>query len=84
MLAMYRTLAVPMQIEGTEGGDQYPLGSEYYTTLRSEADNDVNAATIASEEAEPDINRCDILCCDSISSGSFCSIGCYCLSQCLV
>ena len=48
---------VLLQIEGTDKADQYPLGSEYYTTLRSEADNDVNAATVASEEAEADINR---------------------------
>ena len=46
-----------VQIEGADGGDQHPLGSEYYTTLRSEADNDVNAATVASEEAEAEINR---------------------------
>lgn len=52
---------MPVQIEGADGGDQHPLGSEYYTTLRSEADNDVNAATVASEEAEAEINRCDML-----------------------
>ena len=51
------TTRVVAQIEGASGGDQHPLGSEYYTTLRSEADNDVNAATIASEEAEADIHR---------------------------
>ncbi|KAL3150483.1 hypothetical protein ABBQ32_000305 [Trebouxia sp. C0010 RCD-2024] len=49
--------AVWFEIEGADGGDQHPLGSEYYTTLRSEADNDVNAATVASEEAEAEINR---------------------------
>lgn len=48
---------MPVQIEGADGGDQHPLGSEYYTTLRSEADNDVNAATVASEEAEAEISR---------------------------
>lgn len=48
---------VIMQIEGSDGADQHSLGSEYYTTLRSEADNEVNAATVASEEAEAEINR---------------------------
>ena len=57
MLAGYSWLGLLVQIEGADGGDQHPLGSEYYTTLRSEADNDVNAATIASEEAEAEINR---------------------------
>ena len=46
-----------MQIEGLDGPDARPLGTEYYTTLRSEADNEVNAATVASEEAEAEIGR---------------------------
>ena len=69
-LAMYRTLGVPMQIEGADGGEQHSLGSEYYTTLRSEADNDVNAATIASEEAEGEINRWGMVGPDTTSSPS--------------
>ena len=70
MPAMYRVLGMPVQSEGADGGDQHPLGSEYYTTLRSEADNDVNAATVASEEAEAEINRCNMLLSDSTSLGS--------------
>lgn len=46
-----------LQIEGADGADAHPLGTEYYTTLRSEADNEVTAATVASEEAEAEIGR---------------------------
>jgi len=48
-----------VQIEGANGADSHPLGTEFYTTLRSEADNDVSAATVASEEAEAEIGRYD-------------------------
>ena len=57
MLARYRMIGLSVQIEGADGGDHHPLGSEYYTTLRSEVDTDINAATVASEEAEAEINR---------------------------
>ena len=50
-------LSCIVQIEGGSGPDAQPLGTEYYTTLRSEADNEVNAATVASEEAEAEIGR---------------------------
>ena len=46
-----------MQIEGTDAADRHSLGTEYYTTLRSEVDNEVTAATAASEEAEAEIKR---------------------------
>lgn len=46
-----------MQIEGTDTADGRSLGTEYYTTLRSEVDNEVTAATAASEEAEAEIKR---------------------------
>lgn len=46
-----------MQIEGSDAADGHSLGAEYYTTLRSEVDNEVTAATAASEEAEAEIKR---------------------------
>lgn len=46
-----------MQIEGADAADGHSLGAEYYTTLRSEVDNEVTAATAASEEAEAEIKR---------------------------
>lgn len=46
-----------LQIEGADGADKQSLGAEYYTTLRSEVDNEVTAATAASEEAEAEIQR---------------------------
>ena len=45
-----------LQLEGTDGAVSH-LGTEYYTTLRSEADQDLSAATVASEEAHGEISR---------------------------
>lgn len=47
---------VASQLEGSDGNENH-LGTEYYTTLRSEADQDLSAATVASEEAQGDISR---------------------------
>ena len=55
------TISCNMQIEGADSPDARPLGTEFYTTLRSEADNEVNAATVASEEAEAEIGRSAVM-----------------------
>lgn len=45
-----------LQLEGSDGTVSH-LGTEYYTTLRTEVDQDLSAATVASEEAQGDISR---------------------------
>lgn len=45
-----------LQLEGTDGAVSH-LGTKYYTTLRSEVDQDLSASTIASEEAQGEISR---------------------------
>lgn len=44
-----------MQLE-SDGAASH-LGTEYYTTLRTEVDQDLSAATVASEEAQGEISR---------------------------
>ncbi|DBA79077.1 hypothetical protein WJX77_002150 [Trebouxia sp. C0004] len=53
--------SVWFEIEGTDAADGHSLGAEYYTTPRSEVDNEVTAATAASEEAEAEIKRRQLL-----------------------